>query len=73
MKKDLFITFFVRRLFKQNEKFAVKCNDMEQTREVAYDANSLVGIANIRLRKCGEPKDRIILSYNDYWNYSKWY
>ena len=73
-KTDLFITFTVPYVNHYDEKFAVRCKDMEQAREVAYDADSLYGITNIRLRRCGKPKDgRRILEYNDYWKYSKWY
>ena len=72
-KTDLFITFSVPHLFQQDEKFAVRCNDMEQAKEIASDAHSLDGIKNIRIRKCSRPSNRLILGYNDYWNYAKWY
>lgn len=71
-KKDLFITFSVPHLFQSDEKFAVRCKDMDDAREVGQDACSLVGIKNVRLRKCGKPGNRTILSYGDYFDYD-WY
>ena len=69
----IYVTFAVPHLFQQDEKFAVKCENMDDAREVAQDANSLDGIKNIRLRKCGKPRNREIMSYDNYWEYDEWY
>ena len=71
--KKVYVTFSVPHLFQSDEKFAVKCDDMEQAIEVAQDANSLNGIKNIRLRKCGKPRGREVMSYDNYWEYEEWY
>ena len=71
--KTIYVTFAVPHLFQSDEKFAVKCDDMEQAIEVAQDANSLNGIKNIRLRKCGKPRGREVMSYDNYWEYEEWY
>ena len=71
--KKVYVTFSVPHLFQSDEKFAVKCDDMEQAIEVAQDANSLNGIKNIRLRKCGKPRGREVMSYDNYWEYKEWY
>ena len=71
--KKIYVTFAVPHLFQQDEKFAVKCDDMEQAREVGQDAYSLVGIKNVRIRKCGKPRNREIMSYDNYWEYKEWY
>lgn len=68
-KKDLFITFSVPHLFQSDEKFAVRCKNMDDATEVGSDACSLVSVKNVRLRKCGEPKDRRIISRDDYFDY----
>ena len=46
---------------------------MDDAREVAQDAYSLNGIKNVRIRKCGEPRNREIMSYDNYWEYEEWY
>jgi hypothetical protein len=71
--KTIYVTFSVPHLFQEDEKFAVKCESMEQAKEVAQDANSLDGIKNIRLRKCGKPRNREIMSYDNYLEYEEWY
>lgn len=71
--KTIYVTFSVPHLFQEDEKFAVRCESMEQAKEVAQYANSLDGIKNIRLRKCGKPKDRNVMSYDNYWEYEEWY
>jgi hypothetical protein len=68
----IYVTFAVPHLFQQDEKFAVKCDDMEQAREVGQDAYSLDGIKNVRIRKCGKPRNREIMPYDNYWEH-KWY
>ena len=70
---SVFVTFSVPHLFQKDEKFAVKCEDMDEAREVAQDAYSLDGIKNIRLRKCGKPRDRECMSYDNYWEYDEWF
>ena len=69
----IYVTFAVPHLFQQDEKFAVKCDDMEQAREVGQDAYSLDGIKNVRIRKCGKPRNREIMSYDNYWEYEEWF
>ena len=71
--KTIYVTFAVPHLFQGDEKFAVACKGMEQAREVAQDAYSLDGIKNIRLRKCGKPRDREVMSYDNYWEYEEWF
>ena len=71
--KTIYVTFAVPHLFQEDEKFAVRCESMEQAKEVSQDANSLDGIKNIRLRKCGKPKDRDVMSYDNYWEYEEWF
>jgi hypothetical protein len=44
---------------------------MDKAREVAQDAYSLDGIKNIRFRKCGKPRDRECMSYDNYWEYDE--
>ena len=74
MKNDVYVTFSAESTFGEDDnRFAVRCNDMEKAMDVAHDANSLVGVKNIRLRKCGKPSGRNILSYDEYFNYSNWY
>lgn len=71
--KTIYVTFAVPHLFQEDEKFAVRCESMEQAKEVAQDAYSLDGIKNIRFRKCGKPRDRYVMSYDNYWEYEEWY
>ena len=71
--ETIYVTFAVPHLFQEDEKFAVACKDMAQAREVAQDAYSLDGIKNIRFRKCGKPRDRDVMSYDNYWEYEEWY
>ena len=71
--KKVYVTFAVPHLFQSDEKFAVKCENMDDAREVAQDAYSLDGIKNVRIRKCGKPRNRLIMSYDNYWEYEEWY
>lgn len=71
--KKIYVTFAVPHLLQEDEKFAVRCDDMKQAREVGLCAYSLDGIKNVRIRKCGKPRNRMIMSYDDYWEYGKWY
>ena len=71
--KTIYVTFAVPHLFQENEKFAVKCDGIEQAREVGQDAYSLDGIKNVRIRKCGKPRNREIMSYDNYWEYEEWF
>ena len=71
--KTIYVTFAVPRLFQEDDKFAVRCESMGQAIDVARDANSLVGIKNIRLRKCGKPRGREVMSYDNYWKYGEWF
>ena len=71
--KEIYVTFAVPHLFQSDEKFAVKCENMDDAREVARDAYSLDGIKNVRIRKCGKPRNRLIMSYDNYWEYEEWY
>ena len=71
---SLYITFAVYDNPYYKRKIAVECNTLDKAKEVAYDADSLNGVVNIRLRRCGKPrKDRRILSYDQYWRYYTWY
>lgn len=72
-KTDVFVTFSVPHLFQADEKFAVRCKDMDQAREVAADAYSLDAIKNIRFRRCGKPSNRNIMSFDNYWEFDEWY
>lgn len=69
----VFVTFSVSHLFQKDKKFAVKCDGMDKAREVAQDAYSLDGIKNVRLRKCGKPRNREYMSYDNYWKYDEWF
>lgn len=71
--KTIYVTFAVPHLFQSDEKFAVKCENMDDARDVAQDAYSLDGIKNVRIRKCGEPRNREIMSYDNYWEYDEWF
>jgi hypothetical protein len=71
--KKVYVTFQVPHLFQSDEKFAVKCENMDDAREVAQDALSLHGIKNVRIRKCGKPRNREVMSYDNYWEYEEWY
>ena len=71
-KTDVFVTFSVPHLFQSDEKFAVRCKNMDAAREVMRDAYSLDGIKNVRIRKCGKPRNRLIMSYDNYWEYDEW-
>lgn len=71
-KTDVYVTFSVSHLFYEDEKFAVKCKNMDDAREVGQDAYSLDGIKNVRIRKCGKPRDREVMSYDNYWKYDEW-
>lgn len=70
--KTIYVTFTVPRLFQENENFAVACEGMAEALDVAQDANSLDGIKNIWLRKCDKPRNRVVMSYDDYWKY-EWF
>lgn len=73
MSKEIcFITFMVPRLCDADEKYAVRCDNMEQARVVYKDADSLDGVVNIRLRRCRKPRHRMIMSFDNYWNYADW-
>ena len=72
-KTDVFVTFSVPHLFQADEKFAVRCKNMDDAREVGQDAYSLDGIKNVRIRKCGKPRNREIMSYDNYWEYDEWF
>ena len=69
---DVYVTFTVPHFFYEDEKFAVKCKNMDDAREVGQDAYSLDGIKNVRIRKCGRPRDREVMSYDNYWEYDEW-
>ena len=71
-KTDVFVTFSVSHLSQTDEKFAVRCKNMDDAREVGQDACSLNRIKNVRIRKCGKPRDREIMSYDNYWEYDEW-
>lgn len=71
--RTIYVTFSVPHLFQSDEKFAVKCENMDNAREVAQDAFALDGIKNVRIRKCSKPRNREIMSYDNYWEYDKWY
>lgn len=71
--KTIYVTFAVPHLYQDDEKFAVRCENMTQANKVAQDANSLDGIKNIRLRKCGKPRGREVMSYDNYWEYEEWF
>ena len=71
--RTIYVTFRVPHLFQEDEKFAVACKDMAQALEVSQDADSLDGIKNIRLYKCGKPRNRLTMSYNNYWEYEEWF
>ena len=71
--KKVYVTFSVPYLFQSDEKFAVECENMDGAIEVARDAFSLHGIKNVRIRKCGKPRNREIMSYDNYWKYNTWY
>jgi hypothetical protein len=67
--KVVYITFTVPHLYSEDEKFAIECHGMQQATEVGSDACSFDGITNVRLRTCGKPSKRTIMSYIDYWKY----
>ena len=69
----IYVTFRVPFFFQEDEKFAVKCGTEDEARAVAMDANSMDGVKNIRFRKCGKPRGRRILTYNQYFDYLNWY
>lgn len=70
---NLYVTFFVYDTITNGRKLSVECKDMNQAREVASDVYSFDGVKNVRLRRCGKPRnDRKVLSYNQYWNYPTW-
>ena len=71
-KADVYVTFTVSHLYYDDEKFAVKCENMDAAREVGQDAYSLDGVKNVRIRKCGRPCDREVMSYDNYWEYDEW-
>ena len=71
--KTIYVTFAVPHLFQSDEKFAVKCENMDDAREVGQDACSLDGIKNVRIRKCGKPRNREVMSYDNYWEYEEWF
>ena len=69
--KKVYITFSVPYLFAPTFKIAVECENENQAREVASDVYSYDGTKYIRMRKCGKPRGREIVSYKDWWHY-KW-
>lgn len=71
--KTIYVTFTVLHLFHYDEKFAVKCENMDDAIKVARDAFSLHGVKNVRIRKCGKPRNREIMSYDNYWKPGEWY
>ena len=67
--KAVYVTFTICTVFRfmEDKKYAVCCNNMDDAREVAQDACSLIATSNVRIRKCGKPRNRIIIDCNEYW------
>lgn len=66
-KHSFYVTFTKTFAFQEyNRKYAVECSTIDKAYEVAQDACSILGVKYIRIRKCGKPKDREIVSYSDY-------
>lgn len=67
----IYVTFYMWYSMTHKNKFAVECLNERQAKDVASDVYSFDGVGNIRFRKCGKPKGRTIIEYNEYYNY-KW-
>ena len=72
MEKRIFVTFIVKHLGFDDEKFAVVCETNEQANAVYADAKSLVSIKNVGLRLCQTPKNHNVMAYHNYWEYDEW-
>ena len=68
----IYVTFYMWYSLTEKRKFAVECLTDMQAKDAASDIYSFDGVGNIRFRKCGKPKDRIIIEYKDYYHY-EWY
>lgn len=70
--KPIFVTFNDDDLYTKR-RVAVKCETEEQAHEVALDLNSMEGITNIRLNRCGKiRKHFMIFDYQDYYTSKVW-
>lgn len=69
----MYVTFqikpceFARMCGFETERYAIKCENLEQLGDVLSDANGIDGVTYLRVNKSKRPlKDRICLSYEDY-------
>lgn len=70
--KPIFVTFNDDDLYTMR-RVAVKCETEEQAREVALDLNSMEGIKNIRLNRCGKIRKYYKrFDYADYYTAKVW-
>ena len=70
--KKIYITFNVPMFFAPTKRIAVECDNEDQAREVGQDVYAYDGTKYIRMRKCGKPRNREIVSYEDWWHYKEW-
>lgn len=55
---------------KGTDYYAVKCDNVEQAREVASDVAGIDGATYVRINQCGNirhKKDAKIVTYDEYW------
>lgn len=68
MKHSFYVTFTETFAFREDRKIAVECSTIDKAYEVAQDACSISGVKYVRIRKCGKPKGREIISYYGYFD-----
>ncbi len=69
--KETYVTFCITDVYGATKKYAVVCENVGQAYSVATDAVCVNIIKNVRMRQCGKPKDRIMMSYDEYFDFTK--
>ena len=68
-----FITYHIRGLFNNYTPIAVNCSEIKENLgyEIYFDADSLAGLKNVTINKCGKiRKDSIIITPQEHYNYN---
>lgn len=64
---NMFVFSPITRLNTDVVKVAIMCETEEEAIDVAQDACSIISYNNVRLRKCGTPHNRVIITSKEYW------
>ena len=71
-REMIYVTFNDDTIY-DKRRVAVECETEEQAHEVALDLNSMEGVKNIRLNRCGKlRKHFVIFDYQDYYTARVW-